>query len=73
MLKISTLALFSANIYCTTSLGTYMPPWSIGNALVVKRHTVSILAVMSPKDGVFCIGLYGGSALARFLLFILCG
>ena len=37
-----------------------MPPLSIGNNLVVKRHTVSILAVMSQKDGVFCIGLYGG-------------
>ena len=43
---------------------------TIGNTLVVKRHTVSILAVMSPKDCVFCIGLYGESALAHFLLFI---
>ena len=46
-----------------------MSPWSIGNALVVTCHTVSMLAVMSPKDGIFCIGLYGGSARARFLLF----
>ena len=36
-----------------------MPPWSIRNGLIVKRHAVSMLAVMSPKDGVFCIGLYG--------------
>ena len=35
-----------------------MPPWSIGNTLVVTRHAVLMLAVMSPKDGVFCIGLY---------------
>ena len=47
-----------------------MSPWSIGNALIVTHHAVSMLAVMSPKDGVFCIGLYGESARARFLLFI---
>ena len=47
-----------------------MPPWSIGNALVVTCHAVLMLAVMSPKDGIFCIGLYGESARERFLLFI---
>ena len=47
-----------------------MPPRNIGNTLVVKRHVVLMFAVMSPKDGVFCIGLYGESARARFLLFI---
>ena len=44
-----------------------MPPWSIGNTLVVTRHAVSMLSVMSPKDGIFRIGL---SARASFLLFI---
>ena len=38
-----------------------MPPQSIGNALIVTHHTVLMLAVMSPKDGIFCIGLYGES------------
>ena len=41
------------------SLRACMPPWSIGNALAVKHHAVSMLAVMSPKEGIFCIGLYG--------------
>ena len=70
MLKIGTLAQFSANISCcTTSLSACMPPWSIGNALV-KHHAVSM---MSLKDGVFRIGLYGGSAWVRFLLLFLYG
>ena len=47
-----------------------MPPWSIRNALVVTRHAVSMLAVMSPKDGVFCVGLCGERARVHFLLFI---
>ena len=47
-----------------------MPPWSIGNGLIVTHHTVSMLAVMSQKDGVFCVGLYGENARACFLLSI---
>ena len=46
-----------------------MPAWSIGNALIVKHHAVSMPAAMSPKDGIFCIGLYGGSARAYFISF----
>ena len=49
-----------------------MPPWSIGNALVVTRKAVSMLAVMSTKDGgrVFRIGLYGRSARALYYFFM---
>ena len=71
MLKIGTFStIFSKYLNCTASLSACMPPWSIGNALIVKCHVVSMLSVISPKDSIFCIGLYGGNAWARFLLFI---
>ena len=38
--------IFSKYLNCTASLSACMPPWSIGNTLIVKRHTVSMLAVM---------------------------
>ena len=70
MLKKGTLALLLANISgCTASKSACMPPWSIGNALIVKHHAVSMLAVMSPKDGVFCIDLCGGVPVRTFYYF----
>ena len=58
MLKIGTI--FSKYLSYTVSLSACMPPQGIGNTLIVKRYAVSMLAVKSPKDGIFCIGLYGG-------------
>ena len=37
-----------------------MPPWSIGNTLIVTCHAVSMLAVISLKYGIFVLVFMGG-------------
>ena len=63
MLKIGTIALFSAKLISELhSVFEHMH--------ATMKHWVLMLAMMSPKDCIFCIGLYGESAREHFLLFI---